>query len=157
MSLLALKIKRDILMELKDGCPSHRDKPEKQKEILAKYGPYADAYTAKELEWYGLSVPEARKKLQAQMEAANQPVPLKHEYRRQLIQQLKDAALAEAEVVISEDGKNIFDRKTGYVSHTNFYQSLFMQMNIKRLLLFFFYLLYDRGSWLSKINPFSKS
>lgn len=110
-SMLAFKLKRQILLELKDGCPSHRDNPKRQQEILNEYKHYADAYTRREIEWYGLSYPEAMDKLRGELELANQPVPLKHVLRAKLINDLEKAQLTEAEVVISEDGKTILDRK----------------------------------------------
>lgn len=79
---------------------------------MAEYGPYADAYTDKELDWYGLSEPEAKNKLRKELEAANQPAPLKHVYRQRLIEQLKAAPeTGDVEVVISNDGKTVLDRK----------------------------------------------
>ena len=103
-------IKRDILEELKAGCPSYKDDPTKQKEILGEYLHYADAYTPTELEWYGLSLGQAVKKLKAEKEAANEIVPLKHELRAKMIEQLKQAGIEKAEQVISDDGKTILSR-----------------------------------------------
>lgn len=131
MSLLALKLKRQILMEIKDGCPSHRDNPKKQLEILNQYKHYAEVYTPREIEWYGLSFPEAMSKLRGEIEAANQPFPLKHSFRIKLVDDLKKAELSQAEVVISEDGKTILDRKKCVVFFTidcNYYlENIFIE------------------------------
>jgi hypothetical protein len=57
-----------------------------------------------ELEWYGLSVDEAKAKYQTQLLEAkkNAIVPLKHQYRMELIQKLRDEELKAAEKL--EDG-----------------------------------------------------
>lgn len=40
--MLALKIKRNILLELNEGCPSLIDNPEKQTDILNEYKRYLE-------------------------------------------------------------------------------------------------------------------
>jgi len=113
-SLLPLKLKQKILTELKNGCPSFSDRPEQQKEILDEYQHFADEYTPAEIEWYGLSMEEAVAKHEALIiEAAQSKIaPRKHELRQSLIEQLKTADISTAEVVQSEDGKIILERKT---------------------------------------------
>jgi len=125
-SLLALKLKQKILLELKNGCPSFSDRPKKQKEILDEYQHFADEYTVAEIEWYGLSVNEAIAKWDALVAEAAQAkiAPFKHAFRQNIIDQLKNADLSSAEVIQSEDGKTVLERK--------------------------------QNDWLSKINPFAK-
>lgn len=108
---MALVIKRNILEELKAGCPSYKDDPAKQKEVLAEYQHYADAYTPAEIEWYGLSLSQAVFKLRAEKEAAIQIVPLKHEFRAKMIESLKQAGIDKAEHVVSDGNTVVFDPK----------------------------------------------
>lgn len=108
---MALVIKRNILEELKAGCPSHRDDPAKQKEILAEFQHYADAYTPAEIEWYGLSFSQAVNKLKAEKEAAIEIVPLKHEFRAKMIQKLREAGIDKAEHVLSDEKTLVYDSK----------------------------------------------
>lgn len=42
-SLLAVGLKRMILQELSNGCPTHANNPIKQKEILDQYSQYLSA------------------------------------------------------------------------------------------------------------------
>lgn len=49
-------MKREMLQELKAGCPSHKDQPKKQQELLKEYKQYADQYTAEEVEWWGIYI-----------------------------------------------------------------------------------------------------
>ncbi|XP_063909568.1 large ribosomal subunit protein bL28m [Zophobas morio] len=93
-SLLPLTLKRKILQELQKGCPTYEDQPEKQKEIHNKYKQYLTAYTSEEIEWYGYSFTQACKKLEASIEAKNQPIPLKSVYRSELIEKLKEAKIS---------------------------------------------------------------
>ncbi|XP_063700369.1 large ribosomal subunit protein bL28m [Culicoides brevitarsis] len=95
--LLPLRIKRQLLLALQNGCPDHKDDPEKQKQILAEYGHYLEQYTPEEIDWYGYSFTEALKKLQDMQIAAEKPVPHKHIFRQQLLETLKAAGLAEAQ------------------------------------------------------------
>lgn len=95
-SLLALGLKRRMLAELKAGCPKLANNPEKQKRILAEYSKYSDQYTDEEVEWYGLSFPEALSKMKTQIEAQNVVVPHKVLFRNKLIEQLKEAGIKEA-------------------------------------------------------------
>ncbi|RZC33535.1 39S ribosomal protein L28, mitochondrial, partial [Asbolus verrucosus] len=95
-SLVALSLKRKILQELEKGCPAYSGKPERQKDVFDNYKQYLTAYTSEEIEWYGYSFTAACKKLEASLEAQKQPVPLKHIYRSQLLQKLKEAGIKEA-------------------------------------------------------------
>lgn len=47
-------------------------------------------YTAEDIEWYGLNWVEASKKMLAIKSASQVVVPLKHQYRANLIAQLKE-------------------------------------------------------------------
>ncbi|KAF5289339.1 hypothetical protein FQA39_LY15125 [Lamprigera yunnana] len=116
-SLLAVALKRKILFELSQDCPSYKDDPEKQQLILNRYKKYLDAYTPEEIEWYGYSFDEACKKYEELVESQKIIMPLKHVYRTELIEKLKAAAITESQ-----------GRKD----------------------------LSESGSWIQKINPFSK-
>lgn len=120
-TLVALKLKKKILSELQAGCPTYNDRPAQQKDILDEFRHFIDDYTPDELDWFGLTVGEAMNKRKDEIRAANIKVPLKHEYRQRLIQQLKEAAISNAEVVQSEDGKTILDRseKSNWLSKIN--------------------------------------
>lgn len=54
-------------------------------------------YTPEEIEWYGLTWGQALQKIHLQQKVINAPKPLKHEYRSQLIDQLKIHGIAEAQ------------------------------------------------------------
>jgi len=88
-SLLPLGLKRKILQELQNGCPTYANRPEKQSEILNRYKKYLDAYSPEEIEWYGYSFDHACIKLEKLMEAEKTIVPLKHIYRAKLVEKLK--------------------------------------------------------------------
>nr|NP_001298366.1 39S ribosomal protein L28, mitochondrial [Papilio polytes]BAM20374.1 mitochondrial ribosomal protein L28 [Papilio polytes] len=89
VSMLALKLKKQILIELMNGCPRHANNPQKQKEIYEEYKTYLSSYTPEEIEWYGLTWYEALSKVAKQKEAQNKPVPLKNIYRKKLVEKLK--------------------------------------------------------------------
>lgn len=114
--LLPLKIKRELLIALQNGCPDLKENPVKQEAVLNEYKKYLEQYTPEEIDWYGYSFTEALAKLQEQQLAESTPVPYKHIFRQKLIEQLKEAGIAEAQ----ED-----------------------EVVTK--------------SWMSKLNPFSKS
>ncbi|XP_012232616.1 large ribosomal subunit protein bL28m [Linepithema humile] len=116
-SLLALKLKRQILIALADKT-LYPDNPEKRAEVYAKYEQYLSAYTREEIEWYGMSYANALKKFLALKDTT--PQPLKIKYRSELIAKLKENKIKEAENV------DVSPEQTS-------------------------------SSWLSKINPFSKS
>ncbi|XP_063223435.1 large ribosomal subunit protein bL28m isoform X3 [Bacillus rossius redtenbacheri] len=91
---LALKLKRLILLDLKDKNLYPND-PVKKEEIYNKYKIYLEQYTEEEIEWYGLTMFEAIKK-QMNLEAELfKPKPLKHLYRAQLLQKLRDGTIPE--------------------------------------------------------------
>ncbi|CAG4940416.1 unnamed protein product [Colias eurytheme] len=92
VSMLALKLKKQILIELMNGCPRHAHDPAKQKEIYEEYKTYLSSYTPEEVEWYGLTWYEALSKV-AKMKEANKPVPLKSVYRKNLVEKLKAAGI----------------------------------------------------------------
>jgi len=105
-SLLALKLKRKILQELQNGCPTYASNLEKQKEIFNRYKEYLSAYTPEEIEWYGYSLKEARNIIKDKIDAENKPVPLKAVYRAELLEKLKAAQIAEAQGVDMELGES---------------------------------------------------
>ncbi|XP_055917468.1 39S ribosomal protein L28, mitochondrial [Eupeodes corollae] len=128
-SLLALRLKRKILQALLDGCPDLSINPAEQKRTLDEYRKYLEAYTAEEIDWYGLTYKEALKKLQAQIRAENPIVPHKVEFRVKLIEQLKNAGIKEAGGVEGGKGDETEELQLDSPSSTN---------------------------WLSKMNPFGK-
>ncbi|XP_056634302.1 39S ribosomal protein L28, mitochondrial [Diorhabda sublineata] len=97
-SLLALTLKRKILQELRDGCPTFSNNPKKQKHVLEQYKQYLTAYTSEEIDWYGYSLTEACRIFQTKIEAEEQSkiVPLKQVYRAELIEKLKAASISES-------------------------------------------------------------
>ncbi|XP_036139000.1 39S ribosomal protein L28, mitochondrial isoform X2 [Monomorium pharaonis] len=95
-SLLALKLKRQILIALADKT-LYPNNPEKHTEVYAKYEQYLSAYTREEIEWYGLTYKEACKKWLKFKET--EPQPLKIKYRSELIAKLKENKIKEAENV----------------------------------------------------------
>ncbi|CAH0560648.1 unnamed protein product [Brassicogethes aeneus] len=94
-SILALGLKRKILQDLQNGCPSYVNKPDKQKEIHDRYRNYLSAYTPDEINWYGYSFAQACRMVQEDINKKEEEaiVPLKHVFRAQLIDQLKAADL----------------------------------------------------------------
>lgn len=96
-SELALKMKQKMLQDLLNGCPSWRDNPKRQAEILQEYGKYLESYTPEEIDWYGLSWFEAIKKMHRIMDAEEVIVPHKTIFRSKLIEQLREAGIAEAQ------------------------------------------------------------
>ncbi|XP_011868330.1 PREDICTED: 39S ribosomal protein L28, mitochondrial [Vollenhovia emeryi] len=95
-SLLALRLKRQILIALADKT-LYPDDPKKRAEVYATYEHYLSAYTREEIEWYGLSFKEACKKWIKLNET--EPQPLKIQYRSELIAKLKENKIEEAENV----------------------------------------------------------
>lgn len=85
-SLLGLKIKKKMLMALFDKT-LYPDNPEKREAIYNKYKHHLQRYNKEDLEWYALSMSEAVHK-QLDLEDAEQPTPLKHQFRAELIQEL---------------------------------------------------------------------
>ncbi|KAK9696169.1 hypothetical protein QE152_g32081 [Popillia japonica] len=105
-SLLAVGLKRMILQELSNGCPTHANNPIKQKEILDQYSQYLSAYTAEEIEWYGYSFIEACQRMNEILNEKNKPVPLKHLYRAKLIETLKSAQVEAANTKIESSSSS---------------------------------------------------
>ncbi|XP_015112937.1 39S ribosomal protein L28, mitochondrial [Diachasma alloeum] len=116
-SLLAVKLKREILIALADKT-LYPDDPEKREEVYNKYKDYLSAYTREEIDWYGLSYKDATKKWIAMKAPSLEPEPFKIKYRSELIAKLKAAKIAEAAYAEVEESSK---------------------------------------SWISKINPFSKT
>lgn len=102
VSVLALKLKKQILTELVNGCPRLAHVPEKQKEIYDEYKTYLSSYTPEEIDWYGLTWIEALNKVARLKEAANRPVPLKNIYRKNLIEKLKEAGIDGSEASVED-------------------------------------------------------
>uniref|UniRef100_U5EX92 Putative mitochondrial ribosomal protein l28 n=1 Tax=Corethrella appendiculata TaxID=1370023 RepID=U5EX92_9DIPT len=120
-SVLALKLKQNILLELSNGCPSLANEPEKQEEILKEYSKYLDQYTAEEIEWYGLTYKQACDKIKRETEAKEREQKLPHKiiFRQKLIEQLEQAGIAEAKGDLnSESTKNLQDA-TSWLSKMN--------------------------------------
>ncbi|KAF0294745.1 39S ribosomal protein L28, mitochondrial [Amphibalanus amphitrite] len=86
VSLLGLRIKREILLALARGS-LWPDDPKRREELLKKYSEFI--VPEEQVEWYGLTVGEAIKKLRVEQAAAGPPPPLKHQYRAELIEKLK--------------------------------------------------------------------
>ncbi|CAG0893586.1 unnamed protein product [Darwinula stevensoni] len=99
-SELALSIKRLLLLSIarKNLYP---DDPKKQKEVYDKYQQYS--IPEDEADWYGLSLQYACLK-QEYLEAQEQPEPLKHRFRRELIDQLIHSEKNMQEIPKSEKG-----------------------------------------------------
>ncbi|KAK0159633.1 hypothetical protein PV327_010727 [Microctonus hyperodae] len=87
-SLLALKIKKNILIALADKT-LYPDDEKKRMEVYEKYKEYLNAYTREEIEWYGLSWSEAGKKYVKMCQNAEVIEPLKVKYRAELIAKLQ--------------------------------------------------------------------
>ncbi|XP_037069939.1 39S ribosomal protein L28, mitochondrial-like [Pollicipes pollicipes] len=101
VSLLGLKIKREILLALARGT-LWPDNPEKRQELLEKYKQFI--VPEEEVEWYGLTVGEAIKKLRQAQAAAGPPPPLKHQYRSELLERLQAIQVEQATPTDSESG-----------------------------------------------------
>uniref|UniRef100_A0A1B6IUJ6 Large ribosomal subunit protein bL28m n=1 Tax=Homalodisca liturata TaxID=320908 RepID=A0A1B6IUJ6_9HEMI len=86
-SLLALKLKKKMLLALFDKS-LYPDDPIKREKIYNKYKHHLDKYKREDLEWYALSITEAVNKLE-EMEESVRPQPLKHQFRAELIEELK--------------------------------------------------------------------
>lgn len=85
------------MKSLKNGCPEWSTNATKQSEILAEYAKYAESYTDEEVDWYGLSFNEAIKKLSQILKAQEVVKPQKIAFRSELIEQLRQAGIAEAQ------------------------------------------------------------
>lgn len=85
---LSLKIKRNILISLRDKTLYPNDSA-KQQTVYDKYKHYLQNYTHEEIDWYGLTFNEALLKLQEIDEINEKKQPLKAKYRLELIDELK--------------------------------------------------------------------
>lgn len=101
-SQLALDIRRHMLLALANKEGHHED-PEKQQKVFEKYQKFA--IPKEEAEWFGLSMREAIKK-QRILEEGKKRVPLKHEYRRKFIEELKAHKESESIFQISGEGSS---------------------------------------------------
>ncbi|XP_035782661.1 39S ribosomal protein L28, mitochondrial-like [Anopheles albimanus] len=108
-SMLAIKLKKKILEELAAGCPKLASDPVKQQEYLREYACYLEQYTPEEIEWYGLTYGEAITKVKALTEETEAQMPQKILFRQQLIEQLKEAGIREAQDGDSEAMKELND------------------------------------------------
>lgn len=88
---LSLKLKRQLLMALRDKTLYSDDKV-KQEEVYDKYKHYLNDYTHEEIEWYGLTFNEALLKMEYLDEINEKKEPLKNQYRINLIEELKNNA-----------------------------------------------------------------
>lgn len=88
-TVLSLKIKRKILMALRDKT-LYPDDSVKQQVVFDKYKHYLNDYTYEEIDWYGLTFNEALLKMQDLEEINEKKEPLKAKYRNQLIEELKN-------------------------------------------------------------------
>lgn len=138
-SALALKLKRKILMELKDGCPNLSDNPSERARVLKEFKCYLDSYTPEEIEWYGHTYEEAIRKLQAQIRAENPIVPHKVEFRMKLIEQLRNAGISEA------SGSHINEKSAKGNGDADIERITKLEAPSS-----------PTSNWLSKINPFGK-
>lgn len=131
-SYLALRIKREILIAIKNGLPDLADQPEKQHKLLDKYRHFGEQvsdgifseqriqifnisntfqYTFEELEWYGLSEEEALKKVTECLHAEKlaRIKPMKHALRAQLIEDLKATGEEKIEALVREEDGSLLD------------------------------------------------
>ncbi|KAL7742261.1 hypothetical protein ACLKA6_005523 [Drosophila palustris] len=138
-SALALKLKREVLKALQQGCPALAAEPKYQEQVLKEYSPYLESYTNEEIDWYGHTYLEAIRKLQNQLRAAEQVLPHKVEFRSKLIDQLREAGIAEAGKIESKDAQPSADHKDSDIEALTKLESS-----------------PSSSSWLSKINPFGK-
>lgn len=84
---LSLKIKRQILMALRDKT-LYPDNKIKQEAVYDKYKHYLQNYSHDEIEWYGLTFSQALLKMQELDEINEKKEPLKAKFRMQLIEEL---------------------------------------------------------------------
>nr|CAG4642133.1 EOG090X0GHI [Eurycercus lamellatus] len=86
-SLLGIKLKREMLLALarKDFLPNN---PTKREELLNKYKKFI--LPEEEAEWYGLTLSEALEKVKKMETVVEKKQPLKHKFRDEYIEQLKE-------------------------------------------------------------------
>lgn len=95
-SELALKLKRQMLQALQTDCSHIESDPKKRERVVAEFKQYLQQYTPEEVDWYGLTFPEAIMKIKKIIQDKEKIVPHKVEFRSQLIEKLKAASIAEA-------------------------------------------------------------
>lgn len=96
-SMLAIKLKKKVLVDLLAKCPKLASQPEKQQAALKEYACYLTQYTAEEIDWYGLTYVEAVLKIKTEVESKEDKRPHKVIFREKLIEQLKEAGISEAQ------------------------------------------------------------
>lgn len=101
-SMLAIKLKKKVLVNLLAGCPKLASEPEKQQVVLKEFGCYLTQYTAEEIDWYGLTYVEAVLKIKNEVESKEDKRPHKVIFRQKLIEQLKEAGISEAQGTAEE-------------------------------------------------------
>ncbi|EDS33298.1 mitochondrial ribosomal protein, L28 [Culex quinquefasciatus] len=101
-SMLAIKLKKKILVDLLAGCPKLAAEPEKQQAAIKEFSCYLSQYTPEEIDWYGLSYVEAVLKIKNQVESQADKRPHKVIFRQKLIEQLKEAGIREAQGTADE-------------------------------------------------------
>lgn len=101
-SMLAIKLKKKVLVDLLAGCPKLSNEPEKQQAVIKEFSCYLSQYTPEEIDWYGLSYVEAILKIKNQVESQADKRPHKVIFRQKLIEQLKEAGIREAQGTADE-------------------------------------------------------
>ncbi|KAL1139735.1 hypothetical protein AAG570_006713 [Ranatra chinensis] len=88
-SSLALKLKQKMLkaLYLKD---LYNDDPLKKEEVYNKYKHFLEGYTEEDIEWYGLTIDEALRKMEAIEKDKRTDKPLKVVFRQELLSQLME-------------------------------------------------------------------
>ncbi|XP_068141587.1 large ribosomal subunit protein bL28m [Drosophila tropicalis] len=140
-SALALKLKRQVLQALQQGCPNLADEPKLQKDVLKEYSRYLESYTPEEIDWYGHTYLEAIRKLQNKLREAERVQPHKVEFRSKLIEQLRQAGINEAgsATKLEKPATTAGEHKDSDIEALTKLESPSAS-----------------SSWLSKINPFGK-
>uniref|UniRef100_A0A1I8Q4F1 Uncharacterized protein n=1 Tax=Stomoxys calcitrans TaxID=35570 RepID=A0A1I8Q4F1_STOCA len=144
-SALALSLKRKILQELLNGCPSLASQPTERQRVLKEYKCYLESYTPEEIDWYGYTYEEAIKKMDAQLREENKALPHKIQFRLKLIEQLKQAGISEAAGAMEASDKPSTKDSSGGDADIEALTKLESPSSSS-----------TPSNWLSKINPFGK-
>lgn len=90
-SSLALGLKRKMLIALLNNCPEVE--AERRESVLGEYKQYLAQYSTEEVEWYGLTMEEALKKMQLIDEKEQKDSIISHKvlFRQRLLEQLEEA------------------------------------------------------------------
>nr|XP_053649219.1 39S ribosomal protein L28, mitochondrial-like [Cherax quadricarinatus] len=107
MSELALKLRREMLLTLVRGT-LYPDNPSMKQEILDKYQKYI--IPENEAEWFGLTLKEAATKQKLIEEMANRPQPLKHNFRGEFIEFLRNKEQENEDVKLERSNKSWLSR-----------------------------------------------